>query len=97
MFSFFSVLNKLTLFLCNVGLVNGELRGLSNNGLRHVLRGVASGACGNILLNYTMATVVRSSSTMAIVTINFMGSKVVRLSETVNIVVNTGINAATAT
>lgn len=96
LFVILRLLYNLTLFLFNVGSVNSNLRDLSNNGLRGALRGVAGDAVGKFVLNTTIATIVRSSSTAAIVIINFMGSKVVGLHRTVNVVVNTGINAAVA-
>lgn len=91
-----SLLNKVTLFLCNVSVVNTNLRGLTNNGVRNILRGLASSALGNIVFNALVANIVRSSTNAIIVYINLMGSNVVALARSMNIVVNTGVNAAIA-
>lgn len=91
-----TLLNNLTVFLCKVGLVKSKLTGITNKGLRQVLRALASGPVETILLKVNIATIVRSSSTAAIVIINFMGSKVVGLSRIIKVVVNTGVNAAMA-
>lgn len=91
-----SLLDKITLFLCKVTLVKSDLGGITNGGLRLVLCGLAGSPVGKLLLNAIMATVVRSSSTAAIVIMKFMGSNVVGITRTVKVVVNTGVKADVA-
>lgn len=88
--------NNLNLLLCNVGLVNRKLRLTTKSHLGRLLRGVAGGHFLTMLINFLVAALVRDSSTAAIVIINFIGANLVGLARTVNIVVNTGVNAAAA-
>ncbi len=78
-----NLLNNLSLFLCKVRVVDGNLRSTTNGGVGQVLRGLASGEFLNMLINTKVATMVRSSSTAAIVIMNFMGSNVVALGRTI--------------
>ncbi len=96
-FSILALVNNLYLFLFNVSRVKRTLRHHTNKTLHAVLNGLAKGGTLNFLANLTIATIVRDSSTAAIVIINFIGSNLVALARTVDIVVNTGINAAVAT
>lgn len=95
--SFLGLLNSLTLFLCKVGVVDRKLRGFTNSELHGVLATVAAGQMAKILANILVATLVRSSSTAAIVMMDFIGTKLLALSRSVKIVVKTGVNAAIAT
>lgn len=85
------------LFLCKVGVVDRNLRGITNSELQDVLATVAAGEMAKILANILVATLVRSSSTAAMVIIDFIGTKLLALTRSVDIVVNTGVNAAIAT
>lgn len=96
-FSFLHLVNSLKLFLCNVGVVDRNLRGFTKSDLHEVLATVAAGEIAKILAKILVATLVRSSSTAAIVIIDFMGTNLLALARSVNIVVKTGVNAAIAT
>lgn len=91
-----SLLDKMTLFLFNVSLVNSNLGVITKGGLRTFLCQVAGAPLGKITLNANIADIVRSSSTAAIVIVNFIGSNVVGLGRTVNVVVKTGVKADVA-
>lgn len=88
-----ALLDNITLFLCKVSLVKSKLGHITKGRLRLMLCGLAGAPVGNMLLKAVIATVVRSSSTAAIVIIKFMGSKVVGITRTVKVVVKTGVNA----
>lgn len=94
---FFRVLNSLTLLVCNVGIVDRTLRGVTKSRLHRVLKTVAAGQFAKVLANAFVAYTIRDSSTAAIVAISFIGTNLLALTRTVSIVVNTGVNAAFAT
>ncbi len=93
----FALLKTLNVFLCKVGLVDSKLRGTTNSGVHNFLSTVASGPFGEIVAKLKVASVVRSSSTAAMVIIDFIGTNLLALMRTVNIVVKTGVKAAIAT
>ncbi len=92
-----ALVKSINLFLCKVGLVDRNLRGTTNSELHGVLTVVAGGHFLNTLANVFVATLIRDSSTAAIVVMDFIGTKLLSLKRSVTIVVKTGIKAAIAT
>lgn len=93
----FKLLNNLTIFVCKVGVVDRYLRGTTKRGVGGVLSLLAEGPMVKTLTKVLIATMLRDSDTAAIVTVNFMDTKLVALPRTVSVVFNTGVNAAVAT
>ncbi len=87
----------MTLFLLNVGFVNSKLGGTTKRGVGHILTVYANGQFSTVTTKANIAVTVRSSSTAAIVAVNFIGTNLVALARTVKIVFNTGVKAAIAT
>ncbi len=93
----FGIFKNLTLFFVNVGCVASNIRTATNGELHTVVTTIASGHLTNYTANIFIADVIRSSSLAAILLIKLMGTNIVSLRRSVNIVLNTSVKAAIAT